>query len=187
MGSRWVSYRIPDVTCNPFSSQHSRERINNDTINLAHFPSRSVPFRCRFVGFAPAGGNREKGGEKGEHEAIKKWGSPQEGLLRPRPHIYHLSAGPSEASGEISEVSVPNSLVHCPARIFSLSLLPPLSLSLPPRTRRTSLVEKFHCFCFLMASPAAINRPGRFSSTLPTETERSANRAKLASDTFRFS
>jgi len=147
MGSRWVSYRIPDVTCNPFSSQRLRERINNDTINLAHFPSRSVPFRCRFVGFAPAGGNREKGGEKGEHEAIKKWGSPQEGLLRPRPHIYHLSAGPSEASGEISEVSVPNSLVHCPARIFSLSLSPPLSLS-SPSNQADELSWKISLFLF---------------------------------------
>lgn len=170
MGSRWVSYRIPDVTCNPFSSQRSRERINNDTINLVHFPSRSVPFRCRFVGFAPAGGKRgAREGERGSTKQLKSGIRLKRACYdRARTFIIFLP-DPRKR---------PAKFPRHPCRTpWSTALR---ELSLFPASNRASLVEKFHCFCFLIASPAAINRPGRFSSTLPTETERSANRAKLA-------
>lgn len=145
----------------------SRERINNDTINLAHFLSRSVsPLRS---GFAPA--------ERGEHEAIKKWGFASRGLVTTAP--AHLSSFCRTLGSVRRNFRERHPWPNLPGPLRRANFLP-LSLSFP-RASRASLVEKFHCFCFLVASPAVINRPGRFSNTLPAETERN-----LPADTFRF-
>lgn len=106
-------------------------------------------------------------------------GSPREGLLRPRPHIYHFSAGPSKASREPPWASVPN-----------IRGLGPPPASNPPRpTGRASLVE---ISLFLFSRGFARGDKSTLAAfpthSAPAEVERSTDRAELGeADVFHSS
>jgi hypothetical protein len=100
---------LPDVTCNPALA---RRLINNDTINLARCP---LPFVARGAAVAL----RPEGGERWVREAIKKWASPREGLLRPHPRTFIIFLPEPRKRPALSlslSLSLSRSLVLCGSR-----------------------------------------------------------------------
>jgi len=74
--SRWISYVYPtSLAIRSGAAARSRERINNDTINLAHFPLPS-----RFARRRPLPLEEIREGTEGGHEAIKN-GFTSRGLV----------------------------------------------------------------------------------------------------------
>lgn len=112
----------------------------------------SVPFRSVSLGSRWRVVTGRKGETRGSTKQLKSGVRLKRACYdRARTFIIFLP-DPRKRPAKFPRHPCPNSLVHCPARIPSPS----------SPSDQASLVEKFHCFCFLAASPAAINRPKLF-------------------------